>query len=591
MPHPRVRANHDELSQIARQFETERAAVQKTTTSLQRAMETLENGDWIGKSAKAFYGEMNSSVLPAMKRLERALDKASRTIGRVGQIMRGAEGEAAQVLDGSEVGEGGSGGGGAGVGGGAGGGAGGGSGGGAGGGSGGSAGGGAGGGSGSGSGGAGNGAGGSGGSSMDDLAGQLAEAVNENVLGQLGGVIDNIGDLVGDLTGEGGGGADGDAGGEGGDAGGEGGGEGSSDLPSDSEVADQVDDLGGDILNGNTGASIDAPGLTDQLGDLGGDILEGGDSGDGGSFSGAEGSASIGGGGGRANIFDEVERLVNEGDYSSENGNTGGGGGGSSGGGGGGGGEAPLAPAPLDESLFEPPTSGGGGGGGGGGDSGFGGGGSFGGGGGGGSFGGGASAASYSSLISTPPGQVFSQAYMQAFRGIQIAGANSPELRSALIELARNPTGAALEGVLAKIAALRGVPLSDIKAGYEKFMQVQAEATATAAANGEPPPPSLAEVFNSEYIGSTNQLRFGKVVGDVYGIDPVFGALLNPTGGMTDGGTVPGPETASAYNEVFSDAADYLADYHRTGPGESYLGGGGQSGLGFWASELSSGAR
>jgi hypothetical protein len=191
-----------------------------------------------------------------------------------------------------------------------------------------------------------------------------------------------------------------------------------------------------------------------------------------------------------------------------------------------------------------------------------------------------------STLIETPPAQIFSQDYMRNFIGTQIQGAGSPDMRAALMELARNPQGADLERVLARIAELRGVPLDQIKADYAKFQEVHAEAVATALANGEPPPPSLAEVFNADHIGSLNQLRTGKVIGDVFGIDPVFGALLNPTGGLSDGGTALASESGGAYNEVFSDAADYLADYHNSGPGESYLGSEGPSGVSFFAEQL-----
>jgi hypothetical protein len=278
-------------------------------------------------------------------------------------------------------------------------------------------------------------------------------------------------------------------------------------------------------------------------------------------------------------MFDDIERRLNEPQTS------GGGGGGASGSGGGGGSFSPSAGMPIDDSLLNETTPTGGGGGGGGGGEGLGGGGNF-GAGGGASFGAGAPMPVASSLIETPPAQIFSQDYMRNFIGTQIQGAGSPEMRAALMELARNPQGADLERVLARIAELRGVPLDQLKADYAKFQEIHAEAVATAAANGEPPPPSLAEVFNADHIGSLNQLRTGKVIGDVFGIDPVFGALLNPTGGLSDGGTVLASESGGAYNEVFTDAADYLADYHNSGPGESYLGTEGPSGVNFFAEQL-----
>src|SRR5205807_2681068 len=57
------------------------------------------------------------------------------------------------------------------------------------------------------------------------------------------------------------------------------------------------------------------------------------------------------------------------------------------------------------------------------------------------------------------------------------------------------------------------------------------------------------------------------------GIDPVFGAILNPTGGL------PGPGNISTnvgdtigYHGIAHDAAGYLYNYHNVGPGYDYLG-------------------
>ncbi len=61
-------------------------------------------------------------------------------------------------------------------------------------------------------------------------------------------------------------------------------------------------------------------------------------------------------------------------------------------------------------------------------------------------------------------------------------------------------------------------------------------------------------------MGSTSQLRYGKVVGDVFGVDPMFGAMLNPTGGLVgpDNKALDGDSTALGYHGVVHDAAGYL---------------------------------
>ena len=103
MPHDRVRTNHDELSQIARLFGQEAAAVQKTLQALRQAKDTLQGGDWIGQAARTFYAEMDSDVLPTLLRLERALSQAQQTTGRIGARLRQCEAEAAHQLQDREA--------------------------------------------------------------------------------------------------------------------------------------------------------------------------------------------------------------------------------------------------------------------------------------------------------------------------------------------------------------------------------------------------------------------------------------------------------------------------------------------------------
>ena len=78
-------------------------------------------------------------------------------------------------------------------------------------------------------------------------------------------------------------------------------------------------------------------------------------------------------------------------------------------------------------------------------------------------------------------------------------------------------------------------------------------------------------------MGSNWQLRYGKVVGDHFGFDPVFGALLNPTGGLVgpgnkglapDGALMP---EAVAYHGAYHDAMGYLYNYHNYCPGYNYM--------------------
>lgn len=81
---------------------------------------------------------------------------------------------------------------------------------------------------------------------------------------------------------------------------------------------------------------------------------------------------------------------------------------------------------------------------------------------------------------------------------------------------------------------------------------------------------------HGDFMGSTASLRYGKVVGDVYGIDPVFrGALLNPTGGLVgpgDDSYEPSDNDAIGYHGIFHDAAGYLYNHQgKIGPGYDYM--------------------
>jgi len=98
MPAPKVRIDYESMKQIAQAFARESEAAGRTLQSLQRAMDVLQGGDWVGKGAKAFYREMEQDVLPAMRRLTKALGSANRVTLQIVQLLQGAEDEAARIL-------------------------------------------------------------------------------------------------------------------------------------------------------------------------------------------------------------------------------------------------------------------------------------------------------------------------------------------------------------------------------------------------------------------------------------------------------------------------------------------------------------
>ncbi|HRE27725.1 MAG TPA: WXG100 family type VII secretion target [Anaerolineales bacterium] len=103
MAHDRVRGNHDELKQISSLFAQEAENTQKSIQDLANRMETLKGGDWIGKGAKQFYNEMDSAVMPAMKRLNKALQQGSKVTKDVANKLREAEQSASACLNGANL--------------------------------------------------------------------------------------------------------------------------------------------------------------------------------------------------------------------------------------------------------------------------------------------------------------------------------------------------------------------------------------------------------------------------------------------------------------------------------------------------------
>ncbi len=71
---------------------------------LQRGKETLQNGGWEGRGAKAFYAEMDSVVIPGARRLHEVLGQAAEVTLKIIKTMRQAEEEAARVFRGSSAG-------------------------------------------------------------------------------------------------------------------------------------------------------------------------------------------------------------------------------------------------------------------------------------------------------------------------------------------------------------------------------------------------------------------------------------------------------------------------------------------------------
>lgn len=198
-------------------------------------------------------------------------------------------------------------------------------------------------------------------------------------------------------------------------------------------------------------------------------------------------------------------------------------------------------------------------------------------------------------LLERDPGSLFSPNRLRALINLKVNGAG-PELGAAMFDFLKNPSKSNTSNLLVIIIKLRGRPEAEITVEFEKFQEAVEQRNAAS--------PDAEEKFggggSQSFMGSMTQMRYGSVVGDAFGIDPTFGAMLNPNGGLIGPGnwSFAGPETAVGYHKIAHDAAGYLHNYHGVGPGYDYLGSGSgapsdpnaghTAGLAFWRKTLGS---
>lgn len=174
-------------------------------------------------------------------------------------------------------------------------------------------------------------------------------------------------------------------------------------------------------------------------------------------------------------------------------------------------------------------------------------------------------------LIVRNPKTIFTEEYMENMIGSHNQGENSAKLNQLMEQLLQanrsgNGSEAQVGDLLDQIADIRGVDRATFRDQYQVFQNLWDNA---------PNKGTIDLNQHGDFMGSTVSLRYGKVVGDVFGIDPVFGSVLNPTGGLVGPGSTayqPHPNDAVGYHGVFHDAGGYLYNEHgKIGPGYNYL--------------------
>ena len=73
-----IKLDFDAFKNIEGAFRSQETATQQTIGKLNKVVEQLRGGDWFGEGATAFFNEMDSLVVPAMKRLQKAMGEGDR---------------------------------------------------------------------------------------------------------------------------------------------------------------------------------------------------------------------------------------------------------------------------------------------------------------------------------------------------------------------------------------------------------------------------------------------------------------------------------------------------------------------------------
>jgi WXG100 family type VII secretion target len=98
-----IRGSFDDLERLAASFSGQADETRRLLQQLQRQVDELQGGGWVGRGAKAFYSEMNDKVTPAVNSLAGALDSAAQNTQKASQVMQQAELEVTRLFSAEDV--------------------------------------------------------------------------------------------------------------------------------------------------------------------------------------------------------------------------------------------------------------------------------------------------------------------------------------------------------------------------------------------------------------------------------------------------------------------------------------------------------
>ena len=178
--------------------------------------------------------------------------------------------------------------------------------------------------------------------------------------------------------------------------------------------------------------------------------------------------------------------------------------------------------------------------------------------------------------------EVFTEEYMQELMTMKFNGEGEPELKVLIKEIEKGLSSSRRPDFMAELATVVGEPPSaaELDADYTRYLVLCKQRDAIGKEGDKGEIDDVDEEKHPDFVGSHEQLMFGKVLGDALGIHEVFATLLSPTGGLVGPGNdlIPGyvnsphlsPDNPVALHGTVHDAAGYLDSYHNDGPGYNY---------------------
>lgn len=89
--------NYEQLREFAKKFANEGEVLAQLTSQIRQSVNNLK-GEWIGAGSDAFFEEMESELLPALKRLHEAMTFSGSTVNIISKIYRSAEEEGSNFV-------------------------------------------------------------------------------------------------------------------------------------------------------------------------------------------------------------------------------------------------------------------------------------------------------------------------------------------------------------------------------------------------------------------------------------------------------------------------------------------------------------